>query len=223
MRLNGSSKGETRSSALWGKPSKGETRSSALWGKGGRGVALVLLVAVVLGAPMAAGAGRSSNTHDTRHSGVSLAWPARAGAGKPERDLQRHRPGLDRRDLVRGRCRRVRRAQVAIPAGASASASASAPSAASRRSSPAARSCGWPSGRDVRAITSDAPVSAVRLHEHAALAVRRRLPRRLEHPGGGERACDRRRRLRHPGRPVRLRHAHRRPGEPDLDPAELGR
>jgi len=66
MRLNGSSKGETRSSALWGKPSKGETRSSALWGKGGRGVALLLLVAVVLGAPMAAGAGRSSQTHDMR-------------------------------------------------------------------------------------------------------------------------------------------------------------
>jgi serine protease AprX len=65
MRLNGSSKGETRSSALWGKPSKGETRSSALWGKGGRGVALVLCIAVVLGAPVAAGAGRSSNSHDT--------------------------------------------------------------------------------------------------------------------------------------------------------------
>jgi serine protease AprX len=64
MRLNGSSKGETRSSALWGKPSKGETRSSALWGKGGRGVALVLCLAVVLGAPMAAGAGRSSNSHN---------------------------------------------------------------------------------------------------------------------------------------------------------------
>ena len=61
MRLNGSSNGETRSSALWGKPAKGETRSSALWGKGGRGVALLLLVAVVLGAPMAAGAGRSSS------------------------------------------------------------------------------------------------------------------------------------------------------------------
>ena len=65
MRLNGSSKGETRSSALWGKPSKGETRSSALWGKGGRGVALLMLVAVVLGAPMAAGAERSSRSHNT--------------------------------------------------------------------------------------------------------------------------------------------------------------
>ena len=66
MRLNGSPRGETRSSALWGKPSKGESRSSALWGKGGRGAALLLLVSVVLGAPMAAGAGSSSTSHDTR-------------------------------------------------------------------------------------------------------------------------------------------------------------
>jgi serine protease AprX len=64
MRLNGSSTRETRSSASWGKPAKGETRSSALWGKSGRGLALTLLVAVALGAPMAAGAGRSSNPHD---------------------------------------------------------------------------------------------------------------------------------------------------------------
>jgi serine protease AprX len=64
MRHSGSWKGETCSSALWGKLAKGETRSSALWGKGGRGVTLLLLVAVVLGAPVAAGAGRSSNSHD---------------------------------------------------------------------------------------------------------------------------------------------------------------
>ena len=64
MRLNGSSKAGTRSSALWGKPSKGETRSSALWGRGGRGVALLILVAVVLGAPMAAGAERSDQSHE---------------------------------------------------------------------------------------------------------------------------------------------------------------
>jgi serine protease AprX len=65
MRLNGSSRARTRSSALWGKPSKGETRSSALWGKGGRGVALMLCIAVVLGAPIAAGAERSSHQHST--------------------------------------------------------------------------------------------------------------------------------------------------------------
>ncbi len=62
MRLNGSSR-ETRSSALWGKP-KGKTRSSARVGKSGRGAALLLVLVIVLGAPMAAGAGRSSNPHD---------------------------------------------------------------------------------------------------------------------------------------------------------------
>ena len=65
MRQIGSSNRDTRSSALWGKPSKGETRSSALWGKGGRGAALVLCLAVALGAPMAAGAGRGTNSHST--------------------------------------------------------------------------------------------------------------------------------------------------------------
>ena len=48
MRLDREKNGETRQSALWGKPSKGETRSSALWGKPGRGfVAMALVVALV--------------------------------------------------------------------------------------------------------------------------------------------------------------------------------
>jgi serine protease AprX len=64
MRLNGSSNGSTRSSALWGKPSKGETRSSALWGKGGRGSIMALVVAVALAAPLAAVAGNSSRGQD---------------------------------------------------------------------------------------------------------------------------------------------------------------
>ena len=64
MRLNGSSNGSTRSSALWGKPSKGETRSSALWGKGGRGSIVALVVAVALAAPLAAVAGSSSKNYD---------------------------------------------------------------------------------------------------------------------------------------------------------------
>jgi serine protease AprX len=85
MRLNGSSKGATRSSALWGKPSKGETRSSALWGKGGRGLALMLCIAVVLGAPVAAGAGRSSDSHDTKieaYLSPGLLEDARANPSK---------------------------------------------------------------------------------------------------------------------------------------------
>ncbi len=64
MRLNGSSNGSTRSSALWGKPSKGETRSSALWGKGGRGSIVALVVAVALATPLAAVAGSSSKNSD---------------------------------------------------------------------------------------------------------------------------------------------------------------
>jgi serine protease AprX len=66
MRLNGSSNGSTRSSALWGKPSKGETRSSALWGKGGRGSIIALVVAVALAAPLAAVAGGSSGSNDSK-------------------------------------------------------------------------------------------------------------------------------------------------------------
>jgi serine protease AprX len=65
MRLNGSSNGSTRSSALWGKPSKGETRSSALWGKGGRGFIVALVLALSLAMPLVAVAGVSSYRHDT--------------------------------------------------------------------------------------------------------------------------------------------------------------
>ena len=60
MRLDRDRNGETRQSALWGKPSRGETRSSALWGKPGRGFVVMALV-VALAAPVAAtaGSGRS--------------------------------------------------------------------------------------------------------------------------------------------------------------------
>jgi len=65
MRLNGSSNGSTRSSALWGKPSKGETRSSALWGKGGRGFVVALVIVFTMAMPLAAVAGISKYRHDT--------------------------------------------------------------------------------------------------------------------------------------------------------------
>src|SRR6188474_1848103 len=61
MRLNRDKNGETRQSALWGKPSKGETRSSALWGKPGRGFVILALVAA-LAAPVAATAGESGRS-----------------------------------------------------------------------------------------------------------------------------------------------------------------
>jgi serine protease AprX len=52
----GSSEG-LRWSVLWGKPSRGETRSSALWGKGGRSLVAVLVVALALVVPAAGTAG----------------------------------------------------------------------------------------------------------------------------------------------------------------------
>jgi serine protease AprX len=60
MRLDRVGNGETRQSALWGKP-KGESRSSALWGKPGRGFAILALVAA-LAAPVAATAGESGRS-----------------------------------------------------------------------------------------------------------------------------------------------------------------
>jgi serine protease AprX len=60
MRLDRDRNGETRQSALWGKP-KGETRSSALWGKPGRGFAVMALV-MALAAPVAATAGNQGRS-----------------------------------------------------------------------------------------------------------------------------------------------------------------
>jgi hypothetical protein len=55
-------RGEVRSSALWGTGSRGgESRSNALWGKGGRRVALILAAVGVLVVPLAAAAGKSGN------------------------------------------------------------------------------------------------------------------------------------------------------------------
>jgi serine protease AprX len=61
MRLDRDRDGETRQSALWGKPSKGETRSSALWGKPGRGFVAMALV-VALATPVAATAGNNGRS-----------------------------------------------------------------------------------------------------------------------------------------------------------------
>jgi len=65
MRLDRARNGETRQSALWGKPSKGETRSSALWGKPGRGFVVMALV-VALAAPVAATAGSGRSVQGNR-------------------------------------------------------------------------------------------------------------------------------------------------------------
>jgi serine protease AprX len=53
----GSSRGEQRSSALWGTGNRGgDSRSNALWGKGGRGLVTALVAVLVVAAPLAAGA-----------------------------------------------------------------------------------------------------------------------------------------------------------------------
>ena len=67
MRLDRGTNGETRQSALWGKPSKGETRSSALWGKPGRGFVVMALV-------------------------LALAPPGRHRSERPSSQAARHRP-----------------------------------------------------------------------------------------------------------------------------------
>ena len=65
----GSSRGEHRSSALWGTGNRGgDSRSNALWGKGGRGLVTALVAVLVVAAPLAAGAHKSKNT-----TGASLA------------------------------------------------------------------------------------------------------------------------------------------------------
>jgi serine protease AprX len=56
MRLDRGGNGETRQSALWGKPAKGEARSSALWGNGGRALVSAVVVALALTAATAASA-----------------------------------------------------------------------------------------------------------------------------------------------------------------------
>jgi serine protease AprX len=54
---SGSSRGEHRSSALWGTGNRGgDSRSNALWGKGGRGLVTALVAVLVVAAPLAAGA-----------------------------------------------------------------------------------------------------------------------------------------------------------------------
>ena len=56
----GSSRGEHRSSALWGTGNRGgDSRSNALWGKGGRGLVTALVAVLVVAAPLAAGAHKS--------------------------------------------------------------------------------------------------------------------------------------------------------------------
>jgi serine protease AprX len=84
MRLDRDRNGETRQSALWGKPSKGETRSSALWGKPGRGFVVMALV-VALAAPVAATAGSNGRSVQGNRAIVPATLMAEAQAHPAQR------------------------------------------------------------------------------------------------------------------------------------------
>jgi serine protease AprX len=69
LRNKGGTRGEIRSSALWGTGSRGgESRSNALWGRGGRGLVLTVAAVFLLGIPLVATAsngGKAGNTDGT--------------------------------------------------------------------------------------------------------------------------------------------------------------
>jgi serine protease AprX len=61
LSTKGGTRGEVRTSALWGTGSRGgESRSSALWGKGGRGFVTLFAAIFLLGVPLVAGADNGS-------------------------------------------------------------------------------------------------------------------------------------------------------------------
>ena len=69
----GSSRGEHRSSALWGTGNRGgDSRSNALWGKGGRGLVTALVAVLVVAAPLAAGAGKGERRHGRPHASTYI-------------------------------------------------------------------------------------------------------------------------------------------------------
>jgi serine protease AprX len=68
LKNTGGTRGESRSSALWGTGSRGgESRSNALWGRGGRGLVLTITAVFLLGIPLIATAsdGGSSASRGT--------------------------------------------------------------------------------------------------------------------------------------------------------------
>src|SRR4051812_7219092 len=65
MLRNGGTRGQSRSSALWGTGNNDDSRSNALWGKGGRGLVTMMAAVLVLGIPLAASAGGNDNNSDS--------------------------------------------------------------------------------------------------------------------------------------------------------------
>jgi serine protease AprX len=79
MLRNGGTRGQTRSSALWGTGNNDDSRSNALWGKGGRGLVTLLMAALVLGIPLAASAGDNGRGHGSDPTWVAPGMLAQAG------------------------------------------------------------------------------------------------------------------------------------------------
>jgi len=77
LRTNGGSRGEQRSSALWGTGNRGgESRSSALWGKGGRGALAALAGMLVLSVPLAASAVHARHARPGGRAALKQTWIA---------------------------------------------------------------------------------------------------------------------------------------------------
>src|SRR5918912_2454040 len=80
MRTDPSFRGESRSSALWGR--RGESRSSALWGRGGRGAVTLLALALVFVIPVAGSASSGSSGDTSAVVPASLLAQAAANPSK---------------------------------------------------------------------------------------------------------------------------------------------
>src|SRR5262249_39834482 len=76
MLRNGGTRGQTRSSALWGTGSRDDSRSNALWGKGGRGLVTMMAAVLVLGIPLAASAGGNGGSSEPTYMSPGMLQQA---------------------------------------------------------------------------------------------------------------------------------------------------
>src|SRR6059058_2198054 len=72
-------RGRGRLAMLRNGGTRGQSRSSALWGKGGRGLVTLLMAALVLGIPLAASAGDNGGGHGSDPTWVAPGMLAQAG------------------------------------------------------------------------------------------------------------------------------------------------
>src|SRR5919202_1254703 len=110
MRTDKGFRGDTRSSALWGR--RGESRSSALWGRGGRGALTVFALALVFVVPMVGSAASGPGSDGSAYVPTSLLTTA---AANPAQDFhvivqgQRGNSSADVAKEVAGASGRVKR------------------------------------------------------------------------------------------------------------------